>query len=247
MRLALVSDIHGNLHALEAVLADLRAHSPDLTLNLGDHLSGPLQAAASADLLMAQRDWVQIRGNHDRHLIDQEPDAMGPSDRAAHEQLTDEHRAWLRSLPAAAVVADNVLLCHGTPERDDEYLLEHVSASGVGLASRDEIRSRVDPKTRAVVCGHSHIPRLVQLDDDIVAVNAGSVGLQAYYDSAHRFPHVIESGSPHARYMLLDRTGRGWCATLRVIDYDWDAAAQLARENGRSDWAHALVTGYALR
>jgi diadenosine tetraphosphatase ApaH/serine/threonine PP2A family protein phosphatase len=98
-----------------------------------------------------------------------------------------------------------------------------------------------------VVCGHSHIPRFVQLDDDMVAVNPGSVGLQAYHDSEHRFPHVIETGSPHARYVLLDRAGRGWSATLRVIDYDWDAAAQLARKNGRADWAHALATGYALR
>jgi hypothetical protein len=78
-------------------------------------------------------------------------------------------------------------------------------------------------------------------------VNAGSVGLPAYYDSGHRFPHAIENGSPHARYMLLDRAGRGWRATFRIIDYDWDAAAQLARENGRGDWAHALMTGYARR
>jgi predicted phosphodiesterase len=246
MRLAVVSDIHGNLHALEAVLADLCAQAPDLTLNLGDHLSGPLQAAATADLLMAQRDWVQIRGNHDRQMIEQESDAMGLSDRAAHEQATDAHRAWLRSLPVVTV-ADDVLLCHGTPERDDEYLLEDVSTSGARLASREEIRSRIDPKTKVVVCGHSHIPRFVQVDDDTVAVNAGSVGLQAYHDSEHRCPHVIETGSPHARYMLLDRAGRGWRATLRVIDYDWDAAAQLARKNGRRDWAHALVTGHALR
>jgi hypothetical protein len=87
----------------------------------------------------------------------------------------------------------------------------------------------------------------VQLDDGIQVVNAGSVGLQAYDDSEHCYPHVMETGSPHARYMLLDRTGRGWRATLRVIDYDWDAAARVARENGRVDWAHALVTGCALR
>jgi hypothetical protein len=86
----------------------------------------------------------------------------------------------------------------------------------------------------------------VQLDGDTVAANPGSVGLQAYHDSAHRIPHTIENGSPHARYMLLDRSGRGWRATLRVIDYDWDAAAQLAGESGRADWAHALATGYAL-
>ncbi len=70
MRFAVLSDAHGNLLALEAVLADLRGHAPDLALNLGDHVSGPLQAAATADLLMSQRDWVHVRGNHDRQMIE---------------------------------------------------------------------------------------------------------------------------------------------------------------------------------
>lgn len=246
MRFAVLSDIHGNLLALEAVLADLRVHAPDLVLNLGDHLSGPLQAAATADLLMSQRGWVHIRGNHDRQMIEREPDSMGLSDRAAHQQLADEHRAWLRSLPATTVIADDVLLCHGTPERDFDYLLEGVSASGVSLASREKIRSSLGLTAGTILCGHSHVPRFVQLNDGSLVLNPGSVGLQAYHDSEHRFPHVIETGSPHARYMLLDRAGRIWRASFRVIGYDWTSTAQLARRGGRPDWAHALLTGYAL-
>jgi predicted phosphodiesterase len=247
MRIAVLADIHGNLHALEAVLADLRADAPDLVVNLGDHLSGPLEAARAADILMVQRDWAQIRGNHDRQMIEQAPDAMGLSDRAAAEQLTDEHKAWLRSLPPAAVVVEDVLLCHGTPERDFEYLLEDVFTWGASLASRDQVRSRLGGNTGMILCGHSHVPRFVQLEDGTAVLNPGSVGLQAYYDSDHPFPHGIETGSPHARYALLDRAGRGWRATFRAVDYDWDAAARLARAGGRPDWEHALLTGYALR
>lgn len=248
MRFAVIADVHGNLSALQAVLADINAHAPDLVINLGDHVSGPLQAAAVADLLMSQPEWIQIRGNHDRQLAEQQPDAMGLSDRAAHEQLTGVHRDWLRSLPPAIKVLDDVLLCHGTPDSDLDYLLEDVSASGVSLAGSAAIRSRLGCTAAAILCGHSHLPHFVALDDGAVAVNPGSVGLQAYYDREHRFPHAIETGSPHARYVLLDRVGRRrWRATFRLIDYDWDAAAQLALKRGRADWAHALATGYAQR
>ena len=247
MRIAVLADIHGNLHALEAVLADLRACAPDLVVNLGDHLSGPLEAARAADILMAQRDWAQIRGNHDRQMIGQVTEAMGLSDRAAVQELTNEHKAWLRSLPAAAVVAEDVLLCHGTPERDFEYLLEDVSTFGVSLASRDQIRSRLGGATGMILCGHSHVPRFVRLDGGTAVLNPGSVGLQAYYDMDHPFPHGIETGSPHARYALLDRTGSGWHAAFHAVDYDWNAAAQIARAGGRPDWEYALLTGYALR
>lgn len=172
---------------------------------------------------------------------------MGVSDRAAARQIAEHHRAWLRSLPATATVAQAVLLCHGTPARDVDYLLEGLSASGANLASREQIRAALGAAEGTVLCGHSHVPRLVRLADGTVVVNPGSVGLQAYYDSDHHFPHAIENGSPHARYALLDRIGSGWRVTFRAIEYDWDAAARIASDGGRQDWAHALATGYALR
>src|SRR5271154_3534563 len=98
LRIAVLADIHGNLRALDAVQSDLRKQAPDLVVNLGDHLSGPLQAAATADALMSGN-YVNIRGNHDRQLLDRPVEAMGPSDRAASAQLNGRHREWLRSLP----------------------------------------------------------------------------------------------------------------------------------------------------
>jgi predicted phosphodiesterase len=172
---------------------------------------------------------------------------MGPSDRAAIQQLDGKHKAWLRSLQPTAVVAEDVFLCHGTPERDFDYLLEDVSPTGVSLASRAKIRFDTGAIRGAILCGHSHVPRFVDLGDGTVVLNPGSVGLQAYSDPEHRFPHFIEVGSPHARYALLDRAGDRWRATFHAIEYDWETAARAAAAGNRPDWAHALATGYALR
>jgi hypothetical protein len=77
-----------------------------------------------------------------------------------------------------------------------------------------------------------------------VIVNPGSVGLQGY-DDDHPHPHVVETGSPHARWALVERTGDGrWNVALRLTAYDWTAAAARAAANGRGDWADAIATGY---
>jgi predicted phosphodiesterase len=242
MRLAVLSDIHGNLPALEAVLEDLRTQAPDAVVNLGDHLSGPLWAAETADLLADRPDWLQVRGNHDRQLLER-PDGMGPSDAAARARLEPRHLAWLASLPVEGRLGGDTLLCHGTPGSDTEYLLEDVRRGGAALAPTADILGRLDGVTGNVLCGHSHVPRFVLLPGGAMAANPGSVGLQAYDDPDHRFPHVIENGSPHARYLILERQGEAWRAALRILDYDWDLAARKASAGDRPEWAHALRTG----
>lgn len=244
MRIAALADIHGNLRALEAMIADLRKYQPDLVVNLGDHVSGPLEPAETCDLLMAMTDWVQIRGNHDRQVAGEGP--FGATDAAARLELRDEHKRWLGQLSPTEQLEGDIFLCHGTPESDHEYLLEEVTASGVTLATHDAVRLLAGTRQGLILCGHSHIPRMVRLWDGTCCANPGSVGLSAYYDSGHRFPHRMENGSPHARYMLLDRTRDGWEVALRLVEYDWDAAAHTARKKGRPDWARALATGYAV-
>lgn len=245
VRIAVLADIHGNLNALEAVRADLRRHAPDIVVNLGDHLSGPLQAAETADLLM-DTDYVQIRGNHDRQLLDRPAAQMGLSDEAAFGQLNDRHKAWLSSLPATKILVEEILLCHGTPDDDLAYLLEEVRGSEVGLRSSDRIRLNLDPKVRAVFCGHSHIPRIVQNSAGVTIVNPGSVGLQAYEDN-HPSLHYMETGSPHARYAVIDQEAGIFKVDLVAVEYDWEQASKDAAAAKRADWSHALATGYALR
>lgn len=246
LRIAVLADIHGNLRALEAIQSDLRKHSPDLVVNLGDHLSGPLQAAVTADALISES-YVSIRGNHYRQLLDRPVEEMGPSDQAAYSQLNGRHRAWLRSLPATLELEPGMLLCHGSPDDDLEYLLEEVREDGVHLAPAATIRKRLgNIGATLVLCGHSRVPRAISIGSGVQIVNPGSVGLPAY-DEVHPVPHYMETGSPHARYALPDREASGWRITFVAIEYDWRAASDEARLANRPDWAHALATGYALR
>ena len=246
LRIAVLADIHGNLRALEAVRADISTRSPDIVVNLGDNVSGPLQAAATADLLM-QQSYLHIRGNHDRQLIDRPPAALGPSDRAAHAQLNGRHLEWLAALPSTQVLDNDILLCHGSPKDDLEYLLEQVDGDRVRLASTGQIRERLEGIQAALIlCGHTHVPRSVSLPDGAVIVNPGSVGLQAF-DDTWTTPHYVETGSPHARYAVIDWDRKVKRIEFIALEYDWDSASKDAAQANRPDWAHALATGYALR
>ncbi|WP_376087204.1 metallophosphoesterase family protein [Roseomonas sp. CCTCC AB2023176] len=245
MRIAAIADVHGNLLALEAVLDDLAGFAPDLVVNLGDTVSGPLQAAETADLLMA-RSFPTVRGNHDRHLIHPPAKGMGASDRAAHAGLAPHHLAWLAALPATLRPVPEVLCLHGCPDDDTELLLDDAARKrGLVRASAQDIAERLgDPGgATLVLCGHSHRPDAVALPGGPLVVNPGSVGLQGFEDD-EPFPYRFSAGTPHARYALLDRTPRGWAATWRALTYDWDAAAEVARLAGRKEWASALATGF---
>jgi hypothetical protein len=82
----------------------------------------------------------------------------------------------------------------------------------------------------------------VRLDDGRLIVNPGSVGLPAYEDD-HPHAHVVEVGSPHARYAVIAQVRGRWSAEFILVDYDWEAAASAAEVLGRSDWGRALRTG----
>ncbi len=253
MKLAVISDIHGNLLALRAVLADMTRQGVDEIVNLGDILSGPLQPAETADLLMEQN-FPTIRGNHERQLLalldcpDRQFDPA-TSDGYTAGCLSPAHRAWLQALPVSLALSDEVLLCHGTPGNDLQYWLETVvpgfaqgEGPGVRAATQAEVAARMGKVSHSLVlCGHTHVPQLVQCGDTLI-VNPGSVGLPAYAD-ADPYPHVIETGTPHARYALLEKSGHGWHVDLRAVPYDHMAQAHVAASRQRPDWAHALATG----
>ena len=232
-RFAAIADVHGNRWALEAVLADTDRRGLRTIVNLGDHLFGPLDPDGTAAILMSLN-LPGIMGNQDRELL--EPNAA--------QAISADQRAWLAAMPAKLQFED-ALLFHGTPASDIQYLLETVHPDSVTLATTAEIRQRLAgfERPRLLLCGHTHIPRIVAVDE-VLIVNPGSVGLQAYADDAP-FPHVMEAGSPHARYAILERTSGGWNVEQIQLRYDWDAAASAASANGRDDWAYRLRTGRA--
>ena len=243
MRIAAISDIHGNLGALDAVLADIDRRGVDLIVNLGDVLSGPLQPGETADRLM-QLALPTIAGNHERQVLGCDPAAMGASDRFAAEHISNAHRDWLTSLPATLSVAEDVFLCHATPDSDVECYLENIRDGELLPATLAQISERTGAcKAGLIFCGHTHIPRVAHLDSGQVIVNPGSVGIQAY-DGHHPIPHVVEIGSPHARYALGEMTAAGWMVELIAVPYDWHFASRLAAANARADWALALRSGY---
>ena len=172
---------------------------------------------------------------------------MGLSDRAAHGQLNSRHLTWLASLPPTQMLGEDVLLCHGSPTSDLEYLLEQINGYRVHLASPELVQERLgNVRAALILCGHTHMPRIVSLPGGLVVVNPGSVGLQAYDDTGTT-PHYVETGSPHARYAMIDRESLGTRVEFIALDYDWQAASRDAAQANRPDWAHALATGYALR
>src|ERR1700689_3035979 len=102
MRLAVISDIHANLAALEAVLDDIASKSPDAIINLGDCVSGPLWPKETMELLEA-RGVPSVRGNHDRWLGDRPAKRLAASDRFAHDSLGE---AWIRKLHELPATVD---------------------------------------------------------------------------------------------------------------------------------------------
>ena len=237
-RIAILTDIHGNLPALEAVIADADAQGCTAFVNLGDSLSGPLWPAETADLLIA-RDWPTIAGNHERQLLTIDRARMNASDAFARDALEDRHLSWLASQPPTLALSPDILLCHGTPTDDLQHFLHTVAGGGVRDASDAELVDRAgDRHVAMILCGHTHLPRVVSLADGRIAANPGSVGLQAY-DDDHPEPYRVENGDPLARYAIVD----GKEVTLRAIAYDHEIAARRADANGRPDWAIALRTG----
>jgi len=198
-----------------------------------------------------------IAGNHERQLLTQSRERMSASDAHTHDELRPAHREWLARLPAMLALSEDVYCCHGTPASDLVYFLETPvpgfagvgrGANGVRAATLSEATERAGTTLRGtahglILCGHTHVPRLLRLEDGRHIVNPGSVGLQGF-DDDHVHPHVIETGAPHARYALLEREAAGWHVTLRAVAYDWAHAARRADREGRPDWAHALRTGF---
>ena len=244
MRFAAIADVHGNYLALEAVLADIKAQNITDIVNLGDMASGPLDAKRTIEIMMGM-DAPCVRGNHDRYLTDYTLEDMYPSDRFSHGQLEPKHLDWLRALPFSAVYREDVYLVHATPADDNTYWLEAVTPDGVvHMATLESIEAKAEGIAQSLIlCAHSHIPRTVRLRDGRTIVNPGSVGGPGYRDVTP-FPHVVEAGTPDAAYAILEKVGEAWQVTYRQVPYDNQAMADLARANGRPDWASALATGW---
>ena len=246
MRIAVVSDIHGNLAALEAVVADFTRRGVDAVVNLGDSLSGPLLPLETARYLMATN-WTHLAGNHERQLMAASQTTDDPSDVHARRCLGPAEREWIGALPHCRVFDDNILLCHGSPRRDNECLLETMEPGRLRLASSAEIDQRLGPaRADVVLCGHTHVPRVARSSIGQLLVNPGSGGQPAWDDEQPVY-HAVENGAPDARYAIIERRAARWRTELIALPYDCRGMIELARRNGREDWESILSRGYVTR
>ena len=135
MRLAVISDIHGNLLALDAVLADIARRGADATINLGDVVTSPLWPRETFER-WASLAMPTVRGNHDRWIVEKTDAELSFAGRIARAALTEDQRATLHALPATIRLADDILAVHGTPTDDSTYLLEEPQGGLLAPAAR---------------------------------------------------------------------------------------------------------------
>jgi putative phosphoesterase len=231
MRTAIVSDIHGNLTAFDAVLADLGETAPDLILHggdLGDNGSRPCEVVDR----IRELGWQGVLGNTDEMLFDPQSltrfasglpqlksmwDAIEEMAAAAREAMGEERLAWLRALPGAQI--------------HEQFAMVHASPTSFWRAPMDsaadaDLESAYGPLARPlVVYGHTHRPYIRKVGEVVIA-NSGSVGL----------PH---DGDRRASYLLVD-DGQ---PSIRRVAYDVDREVKALRESGRphADWIARIL------
>ena len=240
---AIISDIHGNSLAFEAVLKDIRSRGIETVINLGDYFFGALEPETVAEMMRANP-MLSISGNTDREILqavdgDFNKDGMDK----VKADLSEQSINWLRGLPKTASCEGLFFVCHGTPDSDDEYLLEKVTEHGVFVYNDEELIAKtVHINERIILCGHSHVNRVIYLSNDKIILNPGSVGLPAYLGTGeHRF--AMESMTPHAKYAIVTAGGQSISIEQVLCAYDWHKASEAARKNGNEKWAQFLLRG----
>lgn len=244
-KIAVISDIHGNSFALQAVLEDLEKQHVDTILNLGDSLYGPINPEETFKLI-ADNNFISISGNQDRFILENEEKREGsnPTLTFVLNSLPWEAFDWLKTLEPN-IVWRNTYLCHGNFEQDDTPLIEKFEEGKVVQKSHNELENEVrNVKQDLILCGHTHVPKVLKLSVSKKSIiNPGSIGLPAYDDDSP-FYHKMESGSPFAKYAVIELEEELVVSiTQRHVRYDHERAAQQAEKYGRSDWAYWIRKG----
>jgi predicted phosphodiesterase len=227
-RIAVLSDVHGNATALEAVRKDLRGARPDAVMIAGDlAMNGPDPAATVDALRQLESEGAMIvQGNTDIAVADFDyaaafpnfsdgiPDTMRAAAEWAHDALGDERLDWLRGLPAERrlwVDDTLVLVVHASPGSQTAGFDAALDASVVL-----ERLSRTD--ARVICCGHTHQPEVREFGWKVI-VNDGSAG-------------YVFDGEPTASWALVDIDGEDVTAEVRRTEFDALAVANAISARG---------------
>lgn len=211
MRIAILSDIHGNLIALDAVMTDVERQSPDQIWCGGDlGWGGPWASECIARVREAG--WPTVKGNTDIWITGDPQAVDSPEDReelqamAAQHNVSKDDAAWLLNLPLGHAGAGSVLLVHGTPRSPFEAPTP-AAPTGEFEPYRDQ--------AKVVIFGHVHQAYTRRLADGTLVINAGSVGAPL--------------DGPSACYLILDLDGADVSIRHRRVDFDRRAVLAEAR------------------
>ncbi|MDQ3645949.1 MAG: metallophosphatase family protein [Actinomycetota bacterium] len=216
MRIAIVSDIHGNLPALEAVAGDVERQSPDEIWCGGDlGWAGPWASECIA--FVRDAGWTTVRGNTDVWITGDPQTVTDEDERAAHREyaamhdISEDDAGWLLALPLGHSGPGSILLVHGTPESPFDAPMP--DAPGADFAPYAGAAA-------VVVYGHIHRAFVRRLADATIVCNAGSVGLPM--------------DGPTASYLLLEMDGADRTFIHRRVTFDRDAALAGGRALGNA-------------
>jgi putative phosphoesterase len=237
MKLAILSDIHANLHALDSVWIDIETQAPDRVHCLGDLVGYGAFPNEVVDFIRSHN-IPTIMGNYDDGVgfdrddcgcvyKDPEQDRLGNLSLLwTREQTTPQNKEYLKSLATQIRLDDqpcNALLVHGSPRKMNEYLYED---------RPDATFERIAKATEAdiILFGHTHLPYRKTVADTLF-VNTGSVGKP-------------KDGDPRAGYVVLKMEDGQVGVEFRRVEYDVAAAAQAVRNSDLPDqFAGMLETG----
>jgi len=241
MRIALISDIHGNLVSLEAVLDDIDKSQVDQIICLGDVVTtGPQPHEVVVRL--KRLNCPGVTGNHDSSLLESELIQARHQSRWAEtldwceQQLSNRDLNYLRSFQSWIKVpldkTHNLLCFHGSPKANTDFILP--------TTPDDELRAMLEGHTATLmVGGHTHVQMLRRTRDSLI-VNAGSVGLP--FD--RYLPKETEKRVvPWAEYAIITRATGGLSVDFRRIPIDFEAVKQATAASGNPyNWLSCWFT-----
>lgn len=239
MKIAVISDIHGNMQALESVLKDIEHVHVDKIYCLGDlALAGPEPSKAIKKIMEMNKDGKVdlLQGNTDLMIVEHEKfipiakksfPVMGNALEYDVKVISDEERKFLKNLPKQIeeVIEDvKILFVHGSPRKNDENIFPNLPIEEV-----EEIIKSTDADL--ILCGHTHIPCGYQTSTKQTVVNAGSVGR----------PFMDE---PKACYAILTLENGSINVEHKLVAYDKEKAAEILKSqdfDGSDKLANMLI------
>ena len=236
MRFAVIGDIHSNIYSLECVMDDIETKDVDFILCSGDIVGYAPFPNEVIDLLRKSK-CLSIQGNYDEAIgniesvcgcdyqDERQLEMAGLSVLFTNMTVTEKNRTYLKELPTELrmkVDGLQILMVHGSPRKNNEYLFEDSDEV-------DEVTKEIAEDI--LICGHTHKPYYKIINGKHV-INSGSVGKPKH-------------GNPKATYVLINIAGKNVSVDIIEVPYDFEKTAKAIEDNDMlpNDFADLLRIG----